>query len=225
MKPASGGTPGGAPPGKADLPPSSRAAQRADGSRATRVAHYRPRELTLRDGRRVMLRGIVEADAAEIVQAFERLSADSRYMRFMQHKRQIDPDELHRGVRPVPGREFAFVATVPADDGIDIVGATRYVPSQTAVTCEFAITVADGWRQTGLSDQLLASLIRRARRDGYRVIEGLVLATNSPMLTLARRLGFTLTPQDGELTVVRVWRDLQRPPRRYRPVSARRTAP
>jgi RimJ/RimL family protein N-acetyltransferase len=186
---------------------------------------YRPRQLRLRDRRCVTLRGIVEADAAEIVQAFERLTADSRYLRFMQHKKQIDPAELHRGVRPVPGREFAFVATVPADDGIDIVGATRYVPSEHADTCEFAITVADDWHGSGLSDQLLRSLIRRARHDGFRVMEGFVLAANSPMLALAQRLGFAISPQDGEPTVVRVTRDLQRAPRRRRPAppTARRT--
>jgi RimJ/RimL family protein N-acetyltransferase len=192
-----------------------------------RSPRYRPRELRLRDRRCVTLRGIVESDAAEIVQAFERLSAGSRYLRFMQHKKQIDPTELHRGVRPVPGREFAFVATVPADDGIDIVGAARYVPSSLADTCEFAITVGEEWRGSGLSDQLLRSLIRRARKDGYRVIEGFVLAVNSPMLTLAQRLGFAISPQEGEPTVVRVTRDLQRAPRRGRaaPPTARRTGP
>ena len=50
---------------------------------ATVPSLYRPRRLSLRDGREVTLRAIVEADATEIVQAFERLSAESRYYRFM----------------------------------------------------------------------------------------------------------------------------------------------
>jgi RimJ/RimL family protein N-acetyltransferase len=186
-------------------------------------ARYRPRTVLLRNGRRVTLRAIVEADAAEIVQAFERLSADSRYLRFMQYKRAIDPAELSRGVRPVAGREFAFVATVPADDGIDIVGAARYVPAPVEDTCEFAITVGEDWRGARLSDRLLASLMRRARRDGYRIFEGLVLATNQPMLALARRAGLHIEPQADEPTVVRVWRDLRVPPGRR--VKPRRTAP
>jgi acetyltransferase len=99
------------------------------------------------------------------------------------------------------------------------------VPSEREATCEFAITVAEDWRGSGLSDQLLRSLIRRARKDGYRVMEGFVLAANSPMLALAQRLGFAISPQDGEPTVVRVTRDLQRAPRRGRPAppTARRT--
>ena len=193
---------------------------------------YRPRRVTLRDGRSVTLRGIVEADAAEIVQAFERLSAHTRYLRFMQHKKEVDPAVLHRGVRPVAGREFAFVATVPADDGIDIVGAARYVPTSGADgqggdpdTCEFAITVADGWRGTGLANELLASLARRARHDGYRVIEGSVLAQNAPMLALARQLRFTVEPRAGDATLMRVWRNLKSGPRAARRANARRTAP
>ncbi len=46
-------------------------------------SRYRPRRLTLANGREVTLRAIRESDAAEIAAAFERLSADSRYARFM----------------------------------------------------------------------------------------------------------------------------------------------
>jgi len=198
------------------------------GSHAS-TPRYRPRSLRLRDQRSVTLRGIVEADAAEIVQAFERLSAGSRYLRFMQHKKQIDPAALHRGVRPAAGEEFAFVATVPADDGIDIVGAARFVRAAradgkpAADTCEFAITVAEDWRGSGLATELLACLVRRARHDGYRVIEGSVLAENAPMIALARRLHFKVEPHEGDGTLVRVWRELRpSPARRHGPRRSRR---
>ena len=124
------------------------------------------------------MRAIVEADAPEIVQAFERLSANSRYLRFMQHKKQLSDSALQRGVTPRPGREFALVATTPAADGIDIVGAAQYVRADEAndKSCEFAITVDEHWRGSGLAPALLASLVRRARRDGYETMEGSVIA-------------------------------------------------
>jgi len=181
--------------------------------------HYRPRRITLRNRRKVILRGVVEADAAEIVQAFERLSMASRYQRFMQHKRQIDPAALHRGVRPVPGEEFTFVATVPTADGFDIVGAARYVRAaaedgESGDSCEFAITVAEDWRGTGLAAELMASLIRRARHDGYRRMQGYVLAENASMIALAQKMHFTVHAQADDGTVVRVWRDLRSSPGR-----------
>jgi RimJ/RimL family protein N-acetyltransferase len=172
------------------------------------TAAYRPRRLRLRDGREVTLRAIGPADAPEIVQAFERLTAESRYARFMQHKRQLDPAALERGVHPRPGLDFAFVATVPAPDGIDIVGAAQYVRARDddPSTCEFAITVAEDWRGSGLAPQLLASLVRRARRDGYTRMEGAVIADNSKMLALARKLGFRVHPEPDDAGVVSVAR-------------------
>lgn len=178
------------------------------------------RTLHLSDGRRVLLRPIRESDAAEIVQAWGRLSRQSRYLRFMQHKKSLDLSVLERGVRPAAG-ECALVATIPADDGIDIVGAARFVPASppdagtaeaSAATdriCEFAITVAEDWRGCGLSTALLSSLVRRARRAGYGAICGDVLADNGPMLALARRLKFEVLPQPDDATLVRVRRVLQ----------------
>ncbi len=175
-------------------------------------ARYRPRLVRLRDGRTVTLRAINTTDAPEIVQAFERLDKESRYSRFMQHKRQLDPAALARGVDPRPGQDFAFVATVPATDGIDIVGAAQYVRVDAGdpTTCEFAITVATDWRGSGLAARLLASLIRRARRDGYTSMVGSVIAGNSRMLALARKLGFTANPASDDATVVLLERILSR---------------
>jgi RimJ/RimL family protein N-acetyltransferase len=169
------------------------------------AAPYRRRAATLRDGRRVTLRAVRPDDGGEVVQAFERLSSESRYLRFMQHKKELDPLVLQRGLNPVEGREFALVATVPAADGIDIVGGARYVASTAPDCCEFSITVAEDWRGSGLATRLMRSLMRYAKRNGYRVIEGLVLSDNEPMLALARRLKFSVAPweQDATVTIVR----------------------
>jgi GNAT superfamily N-acetyltransferase len=144
--------------------------------------------VSLRDGREVTVRAIVEADATEIVQAFERLSAESRYYRFVRYNKNHDGTAVQRGVHPRPGQDFVFVATIPAADGIDIVGAGQYVRAGEGndKTCEFAITVAEDWRGIGLATRLLASLVRRARRDGYETMEGWVLAQNTPMLAVVR---------------------------------------
>jgi len=198
--------------------PSARAAQM--------TGKYRARRIALRDGREVTLRAIVEADAGEIVRAFERLSAQSRYYRFMRHKRQLDDAALQRGVHPRPGRDFVFVATIPAPDGIDIVGAAQYVQAGGEAdgnACEFAITVAEDWRGSELATKLLASLVRRARRDGYETMEGLVIAENTAMLALARKLKFKVEPMPGDATVLRVQRALQGLPRR--PKARQRTRP
>jgi GNAT superfamily N-acetyltransferase len=162
------------------------------------------------NGREVPCCAITEADTTEIVQAFERLSAQSRYYRFMRSKKKLDGAALERGVQPRPGSDFALVATIPAADGIDIVGAGQYVRAGEGIdrTCEFAITVAEDWRRTGLATRLLASLVRLARRDGYETMEGWVMAQNTPMLGVARKLHFSIEPVSGDAAVLRVLRAL-----------------
>jgi len=177
---------------------------------AARPSTYRPRHVVLRDGRGVTLRPIVEADAAAIVRAFEHLSDQSRYFRFMQHKKQLDGGALQRGVHPRPGHDFVFVATPAGARTVNIVGAAQYVLAAAGdrKTCEFAITVAEEWRGSGLAGTLLSSLVRRARYDGYQAMEGFVLAENVAMLALARRLKFKAEPIRGDATMLRVCRAL-----------------
>ena len=51
--------------------------------------------VTLRDGRVVHIRAIRASDEAEILQAFDRMSADARYMRFMHTVREHWEDYVH----------------------------------------------------------------------------------------------------------------------------------
>lgn len=178
---------------------------------ARRPAPYRPRRLVLRDGREVTLRAVTEADAPAIRRAFERLSMESRYNRFLHHKKDLSPEALERGVHPVPGRGFVFVATVPGPEGFEVVGAAQYVQARPDddSTCEFAITLAEDWRGCGLARRLLASLLRRARRDHYAAMVGLVLAANAPMLALARKLGFVMEPSTDDSSAVLVRRRIE----------------
>lgn len=190
---------------------------------ATKAAPYRPRRLVLRDGRELTLRAITEADAPAIQRAFDQLSVASRRDRFLHHKKHLSPQALARGVHPLPGRDFVFVATLPRPDGFDVVGAAQYVQATPGddSTCEFALTVAEDWRGCGLARQLLSCLLRRARRDGYAEMMGLVLADNAPMLALARSLKFDVEPSPGDGTVVQVRRRLGTPHPAPAPASPR----
>ena len=181
-------------------------------------SRYRPRRVSLRDGREMTLRAIAETDATKIVQAFERLSAESRYYRFMRYKKKLDDAAVQRGVHPRPGQDFVFVATIQAADGIDIVGAGQYVRAGEGndKTCEFAITVAEDWRGIGLATRMLASLVRRARLDGYETMEGWVITQNTPMLAVARKLRFKIEPVPGDATVLHLRLALQRLRRQQR---------
>jgi len=158
-------------------------------------------DIALRDGRPVHLRALGPSDEAEILQAFQRLSDDARYMRFMRVVRTPDPERLRAVLASFPERGIGIVATVPAGDGIDIVGSAIAVFTADRPSCEFAITVASEYGGSGLATRLMTTLIDEARRRGRKEMEGFVLAQNQSMLRLARRLGFRIESEPGDPTV------------------------
>ena len=163
-------------------------------------------DVTLRDGRSVHVRSVRPADEAEIVQAFDRMSPDARYMRFMRFVREPDLDRLRKVLASFPVGGDGIVATLPAADGIDIAGSAMYVVGNDPTTCEFAVTVGSEYGGVGLASKLLSALIDVARARGLTEMDGFVLAVNQPMLRLARRLGFSVAPdpEDGAIRICRL---------------------
>ena len=158
-------------------------------------------DATLRDGRGVRVRPMTGSDDVEILQAFDHLSADARYMRFMRVVHEVDQERLRKTLASFPEHGFGIVATVPAADGFDIVGSAILVIGNNPSTCEFAITIQREYGGAGLGRTLLSTLIAAAKRRGLKEMEGFVLAVNQPMLKLASRLGFSIArdPDDGSV--------------------------
>jgi acetyltransferase len=156
------------------------------------------------DGPVVTLRPIRPEDA-EMEQEFVRgLSEQSRQFRFMNPLRELTPAMLARFTQIDYDREFAIIA-VQESDGREIeLGVARYVVDPDGETCEFAIVVADRWQRRGLGGHMLETLIEIARSRGLRWMIGNVLATNEPMLRLARKLGFAITGNPDDATTKRV---------------------
>jgi len=161
-------------------------------------ASFTDLDVTLRDGRAVHIRAIRATDEAEFVQAFDRMSEDARYMRFMRTVREPNRERLRKALASFPEKGFGVAATVPAADGIDIVGSAIYVIGSDPTTCEFAVTVGSEFGGVGLARTLMTALIEDAKRRGLSEMDGFVLAVNESMLRLARRLGFVIAPDPDD---------------------------
>lgn len=170
------------------------------------TTRFEPADVALRDGRTVRLRALGRSDEEELLQAFERLSPDSRYMRFMHAVREANVPRLRQVLDSFPEKGLAIAATVPAADGLDIVGSATFVIGSRGDDCEFAISVVDDWAGAGLGRVLMTALIAAARRRGLREMTGFVLAQNAPMLRLAARLGFEVgrDPDDFSQCICRL---------------------
>jgi len=160
-------------------------------------------DITLRDGRTVLLRDMRATDESEILQAFDRMSEGARYMRFMRVVREPNIERLRKALASFPEHGIGLVATVQAADGVDIVGSAIAVIESDPSACEFAINVDKTFSGTGLATALMKQLIVSAGERDVKLMEGYVLAENQAMLRLAQRLGFTIAP-DPEDRAVRI---------------------
>ena len=101
-------------------------------------------------------------------------------------------------------RHMALVCE--ADDAI--VGQARYLVNSDGASCEFAVVVADAWRRSGIAGLLMDALIRTARARGLHSMQGLVLRANRSMLRFVKALGFEVTVDPVDATMVQVEKKL-----------------
>jgi len=163
-----------------------------------------PLSLTLRDGRRVTVREIRPEDRDGLHAAVLSLSPDARYTRFMSAVKDLPEHTYEAATHPDRDREFALVVLPQEGEARPVIAGARYASAPGSDSCEFAITIVDGWQGQGLSGPLMSALIEQARAHGFRTMEGYVLSTNAPMRRLARRLGFqdAACPDDATTRIV-----------------------
>ncbi|MEA3276621.1 MAG: bifunctional acetate--CoA ligase family protein/GNAT family N-acetyltransferase [Pseudomonadota bacterium] len=158
--------------------------------------HPYPTQLTERaqlpDGTDLVIRPIRPEDA-KMEQDFVRgLSEQTKYFRFMQAIKELTPEMLVRFTQIDYDREMALIGVVEQEEQDVEVGVARYMSRPGGEACEFAIVVADEWRNRGIGARLMRSLMQNARERGFRVMEGEVLTANTRMLALVQSLGFRL---------------------------------
>ena len=165
------------------------------------------RSWTLASGQVLLLRPI-RHDDGEREEAFVRgLSRESGYQRML-GAIKIAPEWIERMTHIDYRGHMAFAATTVKDGGEQFVGVARYVVDAAIGTAEVALVIADAGHGQGLGRRLLELLLEHARDAGAREAEGVVLATNRPMLQLAGSVGFSLKADPQNATIVRIRRRL-----------------
>jgi nucleotide-binding universal stress UspA family protein/GNAT superfamily N-acetyltransferase len=156
------------------------------------------RKLTveLRDGSRVILRPIQPDDKLLLVDAFERLSDDSRYRRFFSSIRELSPSHLAY-LTEVDHHDHEAIIALDRSTG-EALGVARYIRAAAdREVAEAAVTVVDDWQGRGLGRALLQRLATRARREGVRRFTALVQADNVSVVGLLEGLGAGERSREG----------------------------
>jgi RimJ/RimL family protein N-acetyltransferase len=162
------------------------ASLRAEAAAARLARRARPRraasgpagiQAVLRDGSRVLIRPVQSADAPLLADGFARLSATSRWMRFLTPKKELSPAEL-RFLTDLDHHDHEALGALDRRDGRGV-GVARYVrQADDPWGADVAVTIVDEWQGRGLGTELLARLSDRAREENIRRFTALVAAEN-----------------------------------------------
>lgn len=162
-------------------------------------------EWQIGDGRSIRTRPVRPEDAGLLLAFFDTLSAETRYLRFMETIEELSPAMVARFTQIDYDREMALIATTTDEAGAEqMIGSARYALAADGESVEFALVVGDGWQRHGLGRRLMGALIEVARARRYRNIFGDVLGNNAKMLRLMHGLGFLVQPHPEENTLRRV---------------------
>ena len=168
------------------------------------IQHYQ-----LTNGVNIIIRPIRPEDANLETNFHSRLSDRTKYFRFMQALHELTPEMIVRFTQIDYDREMAFVA-VTEDQNLPIeLAVGRYVMNPDGNSVEFALVVADDSHCLGIGTRLMTTLMHTAKSKGMSFFEGEVLAVNKPMLSLVKKLGFSIEPIADDHEVVRVVKDLR----------------
>ena len=163
-------------------------AEAARARQATRIA--------LRDGSEVLIRPVQRTDAPLLAEGFARLSAASRWMRFLTPKKQLSPAELSY-LTDLDHHDHEALGALDRSDGRGV-GVARYIrQAGDPQAADIAVTIIDDWQGRGLASELLARLSDRARQEGIRRFVALVAAENAPVAAMLRKVCARLVRRDS----------------------------
>jgi acetyltransferase len=95
-------------------------------------------------------------------------------------------------------REMTITAEYAGKGEKRSVGNSRLLIQSDGLYGEFAVLVAEDFRNVGLGLKLTDMIIGIARDKGLKSIYGIALKENYRMISLARRLGFNIDNDSGE---------------------------
>jgi len=145
----------------------------------------------------IFVRPIRPEDAPLLIELFESLSPQSVYRRFFTPLKRLPPTMLARFTQIDYDRHIAPVALSESNWQDSMLGVARVILERNQKEAEFSIVVGDPWQGKGIGAALLHRCISIAKERGIEKIMGIVVAENTQMLTLGKKLGFKINKVIG----------------------------
>jgi acetyltransferase len=140
----------------------------------------------------IFVRPIRPEDAPLLVELFESLSPKSVYRRFFTPMKRLPHSMLARFTQIDYDRHIALVALSVSKSKESMLGVSRVIMERNQKVAEFSVIVSDPWQGKGIGAALLQRCLAIAKDRGIEKVMGTVLAENTQMLALGKKLGFTI---------------------------------
>ncbi len=139
----------------------------------------------LPDGSEILVQRVTPAARESLRKGFERMSPDSRYLRFFAARPALSEAELTY-LTNVDGIDHVAIGALrESEAGVEGVGIARFVRTREEPTCaEPAVAVIDAEQGRGIGGILLDRLIAAALERGITHFRAPVLADNATMKNL-----------------------------------------
>lgn len=161
--------------------------------------NYRVTE-TLRNGVELCIRAACPDDLAGVVEAFEKLNAETVYLRFFGPKKGFSEAELDRFRHIDFEQRVTLLGTVQEDGREIVIAAGTYVRTRGA-EAEIAFVVEEDFHRLGIAHRLLTHLGRIAQAAGLQRFTAEVLPQNAAMQGVFARCGWPMTSHRDDGTV------------------------
>jgi GNAT superfamily N-acetyltransferase len=146
----------------------------------------------LKDGTPVRIRPIAPKDRHRLAEGWKNLSAQSRYLRFLQAKPTLSEKDLTYLTEIDYNDHFAWAAETLDSADTPGVGIARYIrTSDDPTVAEAALAVVDDRQRQGLGRILLQALSEAARANGIERFRAYVSMDNRQVLESLTAIGAT----------------------------------
>jgi RimJ/RimL family protein N-acetyltransferase len=140
----------------------------------------------------IEIRPLGRDDRSAFARFFERLSTDSRYLRFFAPMPTLPERTLDMMVEADGHRHGALAAW----QGGELIGEARYVAFADE-SAEVAVTVRDDWQRRGIGTTMMLRVIADAARNGFCRVTATSLAENRGIRKILSSAGFVRTGTDA----------------------------
>lgn len=151
------------------------------------------------------VRPTTEADEDLLGDFFRHLTPEDLRFRFLSTPK-LDPSLIRSLVHVDHDLTEQFVAVQPL--GRTIIASAMLATDPGRHSAEVAIAIRPEYKRRGISWCLLEHVTRYATARGLKQIESIESRDNQAAIQLEQQMGFTLSPVEGEPSLVLVQRDL-----------------